>query len=169
MNKLLRTVVILSACLVGGSALAQSVSMLRSVPYSEDAEVARKVREECVQLQSQLAEFTQQFGGELGVQVKLVDAVSADDPGSVLLVEIADAVSAGNAFIGHQKYTRIRGELFRDGARVAGFKGRRDSMGGAFGGYKGSCSVLGRTVKALGKDVALWLKNPQDGAELGDY
>jgi hypothetical protein len=36
-NKLLRTVVILSACLVGGSALAQSVSMLRSVPYSEDA------------------------------------------------------------------------------------------------------------------------------------
>jgi hypothetical protein len=169
MNPLFRTTLLLSACLVGSSAFAQSISMARSVPYSEDAEIARKVREECTLLQGQLAEFTQQFGREGGVEVTLVDAVSEQDPGSVLLVEIVDAVSAGNAFIGHQKYTRIRGELFRDGARVASFKGRRDSMGGAFGGYKGSCSVLGRTVKALGKDVALWLKNPQDGAELGDY
>jgi hypothetical protein len=28
--------------------------------------------------------------------------------------------------------------------------------------------VLGRTVKALGKDIATWLAKPQDGAELGD-
>ena len=41
-------------------------------------------------------------------------------------------------------------------------------MGGAFAGYKGSCSVLGRTVKAMGKDVAQWLKAPTDEAALGD-
>lgn len=86
----------------------------------------------------------------------------------MLQVEIVDAVSMGNAFIGHQKYARIEGTLYEDGRKVASFKGRRNSMGGAFAGYKGSCSVLGRTMKALGKDVADWLKNPTDGARLGD-
>jgi hypothetical protein len=41
-------------------------------------------------------------------------------------------------------------------------------MGGAFGGFKGSCSVLGRTVKALGKDIAQWLVQPAKGSQLGD-
>jgi hypothetical protein len=74
----------------------------------------------------------------------------------------------GNAFIGHSKYSRISGALYQDGDRVAGFRAVRASMGGAFAGYKGSCSVLGRTMKALGKDIAQWLTNPDDGAELGD-
>lgn len=169
MKPILRYAMLLSVCLTSGFAFAQSVTMAGSVPYAKDAEVSRKVRDECTALPTQLAEYTQQFGREFGVEVKLADSVSAKTPGRVLVVEIFDAVSSGNAFIGHSKSTRIRGELFQDGARVAGFKGQRDSMGGAFGGYKGSCSVLGRTVKALGKDVAMWLKNPQNDAELGDY
>ncbi len=169
MKNLLGCVVVVSACLVAGSALAQSVSVPRSVPYAEDAQIAKKVRNECVLLNTQLADYTKEFGQEFGVEVNLVDATTAEDPGRVLLVEIMDAVSSGNAFIGHQKFSRIRGELFEDGVRVAGFKASRNSMGGAFGGYKGSCSVLGRTMKALGKDVAMWLKSPVDDAELGDY
>ena len=169
MKNLLGSIVVASACLFAGTAFAQSVSMPRSVPYAEDAQITKKVRNECVQLNTQLADYTKEFGREFGVEVSLVDAATAQDAGRVLLVEIVDAVSSGNAFIGHQKFSRIRGELFEDGARVAGFKASRNSMGGAFGGYKGSCSVLGRTMKALGKDVALWLKSPVDEAELGDY
>ncbi len=41
-------------------------------------------------------------------------------------------------------------------------------MGGLFAGFKGSCSVLGRTVKAIGKDIAEWLVNPVLDADLGD-
>jgi hypothetical protein len=41
-------------------------------------------------------------------------------------------------------------------------------MGGAFAGFKGSCSVLGRTVEALGEDIGGWLAAPRDGASLGD-
>ncbi len=169
MKNLLGSIVVASVCLFAGAAFAQSVSMPRSVPYAEDAEITKKVRGECVLLNTQLADYTKQFGNEFGVEVNLVDATTASDPGRVLLVEIVDAVSSGNAFIGHQKFSRIRGELFEDGVRVAGFKASRNSMGGAFGGYKGSCSVLGRTMKALGKDVAMWLKAPSDDAELGDY
>lgn len=149
-------------------AMADTVRVASSAPYAEDAEIAHKIRSECVQLQTQLPAYTAQFGKEFGVSVALAEGVSPQDGGRVLELEIYEVVSMGNAFIGHQKYSKVRGTLFQDGAKVASFKGMRNSMGGAFGGYKGSCSVLGRTVKALGKDIAQWLVNPQDGAQLGD-
>ncbi|MFN7782018.1 MAG: hypothetical protein ACK5PG_04705 [Lysobacterales bacterium] len=147
---------------------AQSVQVQRSIPYAEDADIQNKVRTECTQLNTQLAEFTQEFGRENGIEVQLVETLDTSAEGRVLQMEIVDAVSMGNAFIGHQKYSRVRGVLFENGQQIADFRGRRNSMGGAFAGYKGSCSVLGRTVKALGKDIAQWLANPQDGAQLGD-
>ncbi len=158
----------LAALLATGAAVAEPVSMIRSVPYADDADIAQKVRTECVKLNDQLAEFTRVYGGKQGVDVQLVDRIDTSAPGRVLLVEITDAVSMGNAFIGHQKFSKVRGTLFENGEKVASFRGLRNSMGGAFAGYKGSCSVLGRTMEALGKDIAMWLKNPQDGAELGD-
>jgi len=38
-----------------------------------------------------------------------------------------------------------------------------------FAGFKGTCSIMGRCVKALGRDVAEWLQSPSKGAVLGDY
>ena len=148
-------------------AVADTVRLAHTTPYAEDAEVAHKIRTECVKLQGQLPAYTAEFGREFGVEVDLVDAAPAE--GRVLELEIYEAVSMGNAFIGHQKYAKVRGTLFEDGQPVAQFRGMRNSMGGAFGGYKGSCSVLGRTMKALGKDIAQWLQDPRDGAELGDF
>ena len=40
--------------------------------------------------------------------------------------------------------------------------------GGAFGGYKGTCSILGRCIKTLGSDIAKWLANPTMDAKLGN-
>jgi hypothetical protein len=155
------------AIAMAGTATAQNVSMLRTVPYAAEAEVSSKVRSECVKLQDQLADFVREYGNAQGLQVQLLSSTDGVG-GRVLEVEIVDAVSMGNAFIGHQKYTRVDGRLLEDGIEIGNFKGRRNSMGGAFGGYKGSCSVLGRTVKALGQDIAGWLRNPSEGARLGD-
>ena len=149
-------------------AFAQPVRMVSDVPYAEDAEVQKKILNECTKLGSQLADFTKHFGKEFGVDVELVDSINPQGDGQVLHVEIRDVVSMGNAFIGHQKYTKVSGTLYKNGKKIAAFRARRNSMGGAFSGYKGSCSVLGRTVKVLGKDIAGWLKDPQDKAELGD-
>jgi hypothetical protein len=88
--------------------------------------------------------------------------------GSVLVVEITDSVSQGNAFVGHRKFTAIEAKLYDGGAVVDSFDGSRNSMGGAFAGYKGSCAVLGRTVKALAQDVNRWLASPAQGARLGE-
>ncbi|MCK7592369.1 hypothetical protein [Pseudomarimonas salicorniae] len=154
--------------LASAPALADSVRMAAETPYSEDAEISEKVRSECLKLNGQLPAYTREFGAEFGVRVDLLDRIDTAAEGRVLEVEILDAVSMGNAFIGHQKHSRIKGNLYENGQLVASFKGRRNSMGGAFAGYKGSCSVLGRTMKALGKDIAQWLQNPTDGARLGD-
>ena len=38
----------------------------------------------------------------------------------------------------------------------------------AFATFKGTCSILGRCVKALGRDVSEWLQHPSERAVLGD-
>ncbi len=148
--------------------VAAPVAIAKQTPFSEDADVQPKVKEACTALNGQLPTFIEEFSKTSGVEVVLVDRIDTTAAGRVLKLELVEAVSMGNAFIGHHKYTKVRGTLFENGAEVADFRGRRNSMGGFAAGYKGSCSVLGRTVKALGKDIAVWLKSPVDDAQLGD-
>lgn len=153
-----------AATFASGTCLAQSVTLQKPVPYAADNDIADAIKSECP-LGEQLADFVKE---NASVPVEFADAAPTDAPGRVLHLEIADAVSMGNAWLGHQKFVKVEGALYQDGARVAGFKARRNSMGGAFAGFKGSCSVLGRTVEALGEDIGGWLSNPVDGAHLGD-
>ena len=149
--------------LAGGHAVAGTgVQMLSPVPFAEDNDIEDNIKSEC-RIGEQLAEFVKQYSK---VPVELTSQAPSGE--RVLKLEIVDAVSMGNAFIGHQKYTKVKGTLFENGQKVASFKGRRNSMGGAFGGFKGSCSVLGRTVEVLGEDIGTWLNAPVDGANLGD-
>lgn len=145
---------------------ADSVVIASSIPYSESADIQRKVREECTELHGQFAQYIREYAAERGVPVEFGDPAAAT--GRVLRVELTNAVSQGNAFLGHNKGTSSRGTLLQDGVEVASFRATRYSMGGAFGGFKGSCSVLGRTVRAMGQDIGNWLANPTDDAELGD-
>jgi hypothetical protein len=81
--------------------------------------------------------------------------------GRLLHMEITNAVSMGNPSLGHQKQVSVKGRLFDDGIEIGSFSGMRSSMGGAFAGFKGSCSVLGRCLKALAGDITRRLKNPE--------
>jgi len=146
---------------------AGAIAIHRAIPYAPDNHIAGNIKSECI-LPTQLSDFIKNYGDEYGLDIVQKDTVAAEDPGKVLLVEIVDAVSSGNAWLGHRKYTEIKGTLYENGATVASFRAGRRSGGGAFAGYKGSCSVLGRTVKALGRDVANWLKSPVNDDTLGD-
>lgn len=146
---------------------ADAVLVQRPVPFNEDAEVPGAVRREC-KLDEQLPDFLAQYAREKGITVNFASQVEAGSPGRVLVMEFADVVSDGNAFLGHHKSVTVKGKLYQDGKQLGSFKGRRNSMGGAFGGFKGACSVLGRSVKALGEDIAGWLAAPSEGAQLGD-
>lgn len=154
---------ILCASFAADSA-AQSVKMPSAVPYAEDNDISDAIKAEC-DLPGRFAEYIRKSSP---VPVELTADPVDTASGRVLKVEIVDAVSMGNAWLGHQKYTKVRGSLWQDGNKLASFKGRRNSMGGAFAGYKGSCSVLDRTIEALGEDIGGWLSNPVDGANIGD-
>lgn len=152
------------AVLASGTAAASGILLQKPVPYAADNDISDAIKDEC-KINEQLADFVKQYSSE---PVELVSGPVDTGNGRVLQLEIVDAVSMGNAWLGHQKFTKVSGTLFEDGAEVASFRGRRNSMGGAFAGFKGSCSVLGRTAEVLGEDIAAWLAAPEDGATLGD-
>ena len=80
-----------------------------------------------------------------------------------------EAVGTGaTAKAGQTVQVHYTGWLYKDGQQSAKFVARRNSSGGMGAGFKGSCDVLERSVNAIGKDVAAWLQNPVDGAQLGD-
>ena len=155
-------------CFTAGVFAADTVTIIDDVPYAAKAKVKSKVRNKCTDLGTKLSFFTQEFARDQGLTVEMSDAIDTSAPGKVLHLEITGAVSKGNAFIGHRKSVDIRGTLWENNKKIASFTGNRDSGGGFAAGFKGSCSVLGRCVKALGKDIAYWLKDPTDGEHIGD-
>ena len=154
------------ALLVAQGAVASETYVQKAVPYSGDSIVAGNIKREC-SVDTQLAAALKRFADASGNGIQLVDSLDVA-AGQALRMEIVDAQSAGNAWIGHRKSVTVQGWLSRDGQQVATFIARRNSGGGFAGGFKGSCSVLERTVNAIGRDISEWLKNPVDGAQLGD-
>ncbi len=138
------------------------------IPYSENSTIQKKIKLECTELQTDLSNFIRDYSAAKGIGIVQKAKVSQSDKGKVLVVSITNAESSGNAFIGHRKSVTVSGSLYENGKSLGTFRGMRVSGGGFFAGFKGSCSVLGRTVKALGSDISLWLKNPVEGAMLGD-
>jgi hypothetical protein len=138
-----------------------------AAPYSNKDAIDSAIVAEC-NLPGKTSELLVQHLTKAGIEGKAVDSPKADAGDSVLLLEIAAAQSSGNAFVGHFKGVTVTGKLFQKGQQVASFVATRKSSGGAFGGFKGACSVLGRCVDTIGKDIAAWLGSPVDGARLGD-
>lgn len=134
-------------------------------PYAKGNRIAENIKQEC-HINQQLAEFIQKYSEAKGLTVKFKDKIDAND--LYLDVRIDDAISQGGAFRGHNKFTAISGTLVQGKKSFGSFQAARVSGGGMWGGYKGSCSVLGRTVDTLGKDVSAWLYSPINGARLGD-
>jgi hypothetical protein len=126
--------------------------------------VRPEIRSEC-ELEARVPEWIQLQAAKKGIQIELVDALPA--AGQVLELEIADAIETGNAWTGRQKGLVIQGRLLENGQLKGNFRGRRMTSGGMFGGYKGTCSFLGRCAKTLGSDVAEWLKAPATGSNIG--
>lgn len=136
-------------------------------PFSEDSNIAPNIKKEC-KLGEKLANFIIDYGEDYDIPIKFEGGSDTPKDAVALTVEITDAVAGGNAFTGHRKYTTITGFIPGQGDSKISFDAMRYSGGGAFGGFKGNCAVLGRTTKVLGKDVAKWLRKRKDGAQLGD-
>lgn len=136
-----------------------------SIVYTERSRVSTAIKQECTIPQA-LSENIVKKALDQGINIEVKNNIQAND--IELKIEILDAVSAGNAAIGHNKFMIIEGSLVKGKTKYSSFKAARLSGGGYFGAYRSSCSVLGRITKALGQDTAAWLIDPFDGARLGD-
>lgn len=144
-----------------------SVVIPKEIAYSNKDVIDSAIVAECA-LPVRTAELLTQALTAGGIEYKSVDKAEPGSGANVLQLEIASATSGGNAFMGHYKSVTVSGKLFQNGKQSGSFVATRKSGGGAFGGFKGSCAVLGRCAETIGKDIAKWLAAPSDGAKLGD-
>lgn len=145
-----------------GAASAEGVKVLRSIPFSSESDAPQKVQDEC-QLQTKIPSFLSSYSSD----VELVDG-SLPSRGRTLTLEIGDVHAPGGGAFSGPKTVTVTGTLRENGQKIGNFVATRYSGGGAFGFYKGTCAIAGRCAKALGKDIADWLKNPAKDSRLGD-
>ena len=143
--------------LVPFAGFAEPLLVSPSADYAANNSVPDNIKNECklpsAQTESVLAALT-----AAGISAQAAPSAAVPAKGRFLKLEITDAISAGSAFVGHKKQVTTAAHLFVNGKEVAQTTKTRDSMGGAFGGYRGSCSVLHRCTNTLGKDIADWVK-----------
>jgi hypothetical protein len=133
--------------------------------YSSNSSITQNIKDEC-HLDTRLISYIKEYAEDYDITIISASTIPSD--ALELKVEITDAMSRGNAFIGHRKFTSIAGVLSKNGTTVGSFEAARRSGGGVFGEFRGSCSVLGMTIKTLGSDVMKWVADPSMNAELGD-
>ncbi|VAW97682.1 hypothetical protein MNBD_GAMMA23-590 [hydrothermal vent metagenome] len=144
------------------------IYMEHHVPFRKHISVRDAVRREC-NLGGKLATHINNYAKSYHLNMMEGKGHGKNmDSGRTLEIEIVDVDGAGGGAWSGAKMVAIEGELMDHGKVIGSFRAVRSSTGGAFGAYKGTCSILGRTVKALGKDVALWLQHPDLNASLGE-
>ncbi|MGK0224116.1 MAG: hypothetical protein ACI9ON_003365 [Limisphaerales bacterium] len=160
MNHRLAILAPLCVCLAFTASAKEKIGIPETVPFSDFASVPDAVRAEC-QLGEQVAQFVKRYG-------KNIEFSDVTDSGKYVEMEITEVFAPGGGVFSGPKWMEVSGTLKENGDDIASFRAKRFSTGGAFGGFKGTCSIIGRCTKALGKDIATWIKKPVDGAELGD-
>jgi hypothetical protein len=128
-----------------------------SADYAASGSVPDNIKAEC-KLPAAQSEAVVKELVAAGIPAQVAPSGGVPAKGRFLKLQIESAVSAGNAFMGHQKQVTTSAHLFQDGKEISQATKTRDSMGGVFAGYRGSCSVLHRCTNVLAKDVADWVK-----------
>lgn len=147
-------------------AAKDTITVQKVMPYKKGIVLTKAVRVKC-RLPEKLSIFVQKYSKK-SADIKVVDGDLKDIEGKVLDIKIINVHGPGGGTYTGAKYVAVEGKLMENGKVISSFIGARYSGGGFYGGFKGTCSILGRCVKAIGKDVAKWLRNPKDGARLGD-
>ena len=136
-------------------AAADTFTISPKADWGETDRVADNIKTEC-DLPAFQADCVLKNLKEKGVAASLAGKDEIPAAGYYLQLRIVDAVSSGNAFMGHRKSVSLSTRLFLNGTEVSKTVKSRDSMGGVGAGFKGSCAVLRRCCEALGKDIAAW-------------
>ena len=149
------------------SADENTIYVGKTAPYVDASTVKGNIVTECDLPAAQMRLLHEQASAA-GVTLVEDEAAVTANKGRVLIVQIFNALSQGNAFIGHGKQVVLKGRLLENGTEIGNFTATRGSMGGAFAGLKSSCAVLHRCQVTLAKDILTWLKNPAKDSRIGE-
>lgn len=154
----------LAACALAHVSFAnETISVSAQAEFRDPDRIAPNIQKEC-DLPSYQSKVIQQALTQNGYTVTTTEGTHVPAQGTHLKLEIVDAASAGNAFIGHRKNVATVATLYKDGKQTARQNFVRNSMGGAFAGFKGSCTVLQRCADTISQDVKEWLKSVDSNA-----
>ena len=129
------------------------------VSYKEGLVVRGRIQEECG-LESRVAD---DIASAAKNAYNKVTRKKSGGSYHILEVEIVDVFGAGGGAWSGPKYIELKGTLKDQGGKMIGsFRARRHSMVGV-----GTCSILKRCSKALGRDIAAFLLEPETDAYLG--
>jgi len=145
-----------NSTVVSPSSSKDAFQIQANIPFASGFSAANNVKEECTILGSQFSNSILKYAPKHKVLVNQVNG-KLPEKGKIVKLAIQNVYSGGNAFIGHRKSVTIAAILYIDGKEISRTSLSRDSTGGVFGGFKGSCSVLAHTVNTLGSDVGRWL------------
>ena len=158
---------LIGLCLLGTLGLAGEGTLYvpEKAPFTDGLRVRDNIRTECA-IENAVA------GDIARGAYSAYAAVTREKPSEAhhtLELEIIDIFGAGGGAWSGPKYIELKGVLKDPSGKVIGdFTAYRYSMGGALGAIKGTCGILRRVSRALGKDVGVWLTAPSRGARLGD-
>ena len=145
---------VLVAALAPAIANAGGVTVSREIAYAKGASAREQIQSECG-LQTVIpAAIAQNFA-----DVELVDGRGN------LAIEITNVHGPGGGAFSGPKWVEVEGTLRRGGKAVS-FRAKRYSAMDIFSG--GTCGILAKCGRSIGKDIATWLTNPTPDAELGD-
>ena len=155
---LLGTCLVMLASAPSVAAAQDNVEVLRAISFSSDAKVRESVKEQC-KIQTDVPRFIEAYSD----RVQLVDGPLRTN-GRVLDLTIIAARAAGWGYLSGGKWVTLEGVLTENGRKIGNFTAKRFTIG-----YLNftACGAARRCSKALGKDIAKWLEDPQPDSNLG--
>ena len=157
---------VLLACALGAplASHADTLTLPEKAPFRSGLYVPQPVKAECA-LETKVVQHIKAAAS--GFEKVSVVKGGQGGAGKSLDLKITGLLGTGGGSFSGPKAVTVTGTL-REGGKVKGtFTAMRFAAAGAFGGG-GTCAMLERCAKAIGKDVATWLKAPTMNAKLGD-
>ncbi len=149
-------------CLAANAALAEGTVALRSIPFAEGSVATDAVKREC-QLETKIPAYLVQADPS----VTLLDSLKGAK-GRVLEMEIVEVLGPGGGALSGPKRVVVKGKLYQGGKMIGSFTDVRTSLGGVFGNYSGTCRILARCARTIGKDIRRFLEAPSKDANIGE-
>ena len=145
-------------------AQAETITISKSIPFAEDSGASDAVKEEC-KFEARVPEYIKKEAK------RDFDVVLSKDPldaaeGKVLFLEVSNMFGLGGGIYSGSKSAIVSGELRENGDVIGSVQVRRRSI---MGMMPGTCSIMKRIAKKIGKDYAGWLQEPTMDAMLGDF